>query len=360
MGRFSDFVDRVFPCVSSRVVTNDLRRNISLLGIVMGVLAPCAAIVSMTTANDSAFIAFGFAAACAAFVSTLGFKWLPRAAAKANLYMFAKEALYVTISGALGYWYTADDKCNPGGPQFSYTFYSTIGNVVSSIAGAIGAALFQRYFGHSNFRTVFYITTTLRIVASAFDVLLVTRGNLKIGIPDHYAYMLGDAIIYQMSYVLDFMPAVMLTAALCPHGLESTMYALLAGFANFGQILSQSLGTVLISAFSISTEDGKCDFRNLAPLIVLCHGALPFATLALARILLPDRSIGESLDGDAASPSGAATAGPSRRVTQAPVEANEQALLVEFRSDLTPPPSDAVPPPRPGMSVLGYQSTDAA
>jgi len=281
-----------------------LRRNISMLGIVMGILAPSAAIVSMLTIEIHRFIPLVYALFCAAVLSFLGFLWLPRDAARANVYMFGKEALYVTITGALGYWYTANAKCVPNGPQFSYTFYQTITNVVSSLAGALGAALFQRFFRSSNFRTVFYITTILRIISSGFDVMLVTRWNLEIGIPDHYAYMFGDAIIYQMSYVLDFMPAVMLIASLCPHGLESTMYALLAGFSNFGTVVASSIGSVLTDAFGIVTGDDHCDFTNLAPLIVLAHGVLPLLSLALAAVLLPDKNIGERLDGAAACSSG--------------------------------------------------------
>lgn len=33
---------------------------------------------------------------------------------------------------------------------------------------------------------------------------------------------------------LDFMPAVVLTSASCPKGMEATVYSLLAGFQNFG------------------------------------------------------------------------------------------------------------------------------
>ena len=36
--------------------------------------------------------------------------------------------------------------------------------------------------------------------------------------------------------MMEFMPAVILTSKLCPIGIEATMFALLAGFQNFGQV----------------------------------------------------------------------------------------------------------------------------
>ena len=36
--------------------------------------------------------------------------------------------------------------------------------------------------------------------------------------------------------MLDFMPMVVLTSKLCPSKMESTVYALLAGYQNFGQV----------------------------------------------------------------------------------------------------------------------------
>ena len=54
--------------------------------------------------------------------------------------------------------------------------------------------------------------------------------------------MFGDAIIGPAIGMFAFMPAVVLTSKLVPKGLESTTYALLAGFQNFGGIVSSQLG----------------------------------------------------------------------------------------------------------------------
>ena len=42
--------------------------------------------------------------------------------------------------------------------------------------------------------------------------------------------MLGNNIIAQVVSMFDWMPAIILTSKLCPKNMESTVYALLAGF----------------------------------------------------------------------------------------------------------------------------------
>jgi hypothetical protein len=55
-------------------------------------------------------------------------------------------------------------------------------------------------------------------------------------------YMFGDAVIGPAVMMFAFMPAVVLTSKLVPKGLESTTYALLAGFQNFGGVVSSQIG----------------------------------------------------------------------------------------------------------------------
>lgn len=54
--------------------------------------------------------------------------------------------------------------------------------------------------------------------------------------------MFGDAVIGPAVMMFAFMPAVVLTSKLVPKGLESTTYALLAGFQNFGGVVSSQIG----------------------------------------------------------------------------------------------------------------------
>jgi len=58
------------------------------------------------------------------------------------------------------------------------------------------------------------------------------------------------------------MPALVLTSKLVPKGLESTVYALLAGFQNFGGVVSSQIGIFATQAVGIKTT-APCNFTNL-------------------------------------------------------------------------------------------------
>jgi len=138
-------------------------------------------------------------------LAVLGYLLLPKTLGNANLYMFLSSASYLSISGAIDYFFTANAKCLPDGPHFKYTYYLTYTSVAGSIAGILGVSLFQAYLSRGKFRTAFWFTAVLKVVASCFDILIVKRINVKYGVKDKVAFMLGDAIIYTVASMLDFM-----------------------------------------------------------------------------------------------------------------------------------------------------------
>ena len=183
------------------------------LAMVMAVAALGMALVNLF----GTYLAQSIYAVCASItLCTAGFFCLGPTLAKANLYMFLTNALYISTDGALDYFYTAGEDCVPGGPAFSYTYYVTWANVVGSICSIAGVALFQRTMSSWNFRPVFWVTTIIKVCAAMIDIVIVNRWNKAIGIPDEVTYMLGDAIVFQLCATLDFMPAVVLTSKLCP------------------------------------------------------------------------------------------------------------------------------------------------
>ena len=55
--------------------------------------------------------------------------------------------LYINVGGAQDFWFTADEKCVPGGPGFDYTYYNTYTSVVGAFTGWFGIVIFQvRFF----------------------------------------------------------------------------------------------------------------------------------------------------------------------------------------------------------------------
>ena len=200
----------------------------------------------------------------------------------------------VQIGGALDYWYTADNSCVINGPAFDYTYYSTYVRIVAAIASWIGVILFQTVMGNWGIRRIFWVSVVLRCAGGIFDIVIVKRWNIAMGISDKAMYMVGDAIIYDICYTLNFMPAVLLTSKLCPKDMEATTYALLAGFQNFGQQVSRTIGVALISMFDIQTEP-PCKWEGLPELIAFAHIILPLVLVPLTFVLIPDAKSTDNL-----------------------------------------------------------------
>lgn len=98
--------------------------------------------------------------------------------------------------------------------------------------------------------------------------------------------------------MMDFMPAVVLTSKLCPIGVESTVYALLAGFSNYGRSVGSSLGVLALDVAGIKTPaNGACNFDNLALLLVISHVVLPLMTVPLTFVLIPNAKMTDDLVG---------------------------------------------------------------
>lgn len=93
--------------------------------------------------------------------------WLPRQLALCNFYMFVSSVLYINIRGAQDFWFTADEKCVPGGPAFDYTYYNTYTAVVGAFTGWVGIVIFQTYMSGWTFRKLFWVTTILQVLFSS-------------------------------------------------------------------------------------------------------------------------------------------------------------------------------------------------
>ncbi|KEP66316.1 UNVERIFIED_CONTAM: folate/biopterin transporter subfamily protein [Hammondia hammondi] len=224
---------------------------------------------------------------------------LPPQLAKCNVFFFLDRILHVSISGALDFFYTAAPACVPNGPHFDYTYYSTYTAVAGTLATWLGLVLFQLALSSWTYRSIFWLTSAVRILASLFDYVMTTRLNLRLGIPDKFMYLFGDAIILSVIGTLSHMPGVILTSRLCPPRIESTVYAILAGISNFGHSVSTLLGIRAIKAANITTTatDGHaCNFENLPALVLVAHCVLPMASIPLALFLLPGTPMDESLD----------------------------------------------------------------
>jgi folate/biopterin transporter len=294
--------------------------------VILGILASTAAVGTLLAslfASDILLMVY------IAFVSSalfcVCFAILPRAVAVVNLFVFAKELCYLQINGPLDYFYTADAACLPNGPAFSFTYYQTFGSIAANAAGILAVILFQRFLSDFRFRSIFWLTTFIKIFASFFDVVIVLRWNVDVlGIDDKVAYMCGDAIIYQMSTMLDFIPASVLISRTCPKGMECTVFALLAGFSNFGQNLSRCIGAALATWMNIRTTV-PCNFDNLYLLIGIGHMLMPLLILPLSVLLISNEPMTDRANDPEEPPSRPSS--PASRKTPTAVMLRKSLLL---------------------------------
>jgi folate/biopterin transporter len=286
------------------------------LALAMAVAALAMAVANMFGSQLEQSIT---ALSCSVVLCGLGFFCLPDALAKANVYMFLTQALSLSTAGASDYFYMADADCLPGGPNFSYSYYTSFTTAIAALCSIAGVALFQRVFSYWDFRPVFWVTTTIKVTASLIDIIIVKRWNLLyLGVSDKAFYLLGDAIIAQLCLTLEFMPAVVLTSKLCPKHVEATIYALLAGFQNFGQQVARTGGIAVMEIFEIKAERGPdgeaCNFTGLPALLLWSHTLLPLLTIPLTWWLIPKANMRDELQG---SPGQAAVQATAHQVVGA-------------------------------------------
>ncbi|CCW72070.1 unnamed protein product [Phytomonas sp. Hart1] len=230
--------------------------------------------------------------------SVMSFWALPLIIAKANVMIYLNFVLYIQLPGLLDSFYLAKENCLPDGPHFSNTFYNTIAvGIIGNLAGLVGITAFRYIFLRWKYRLCLVVTTLLWVAASVFDLIMLKRWNVKIGIPDHVMYVCGDAIIEHVCHMLAFMPITVLVSRLCPRGSESTVYALLAAFGNLGSVTSTSIGAILMEYVWPIKSNPPCDFENGTWLVIVGHILSPLLVIPLT-LLLPNVRVCDDIDID--------------------------------------------------------------
>ncbi|MEM8640905.1 MAG: folate/biopterin family MFS transporter [Cyanobacteria bacterium P01_G01_bin.54] len=138
--------------------------------------------------------------------------------------------------------------------------------LVTSLASLVGIWLYQRFFKDVSFRHILGWSTVLASALGMTTLLLVTHANRAIGIDDHW-FSLGDSLILTMMGQIAFMPVLVLSARLCPEGVEATLFALLMSAWNLAGLLSHELGALLTGWLQVT----QTNFDNLWLLVVLTN-----------------------------------------------------------------------------------------
>ena len=126
--------------------------------------------------------------------------------------------------------------------------------LVTSLASLIGIFLFQRYLKTVPFRKILGWNTVIAAVLGMTTLLLVTHTNRALGIDDRW-FSLGDSLILTVVGQITWMPVLVLSARLCPKGVEATLFALLMSIWNLSGLLSHELGALLTSWLGVTENN---------------------------------------------------------------------------------------------------------
>lgn len=158
----------------------------------------------------------------------------------------------------LFYFYTNELKFSP----------LTMGRLrlVYGVATIVGIWIYNKYLKNVSFKLIIWATTILSMVFNLFSIVLVTRLNLVLGIPDFWFCLTADALTTALAEI-NTMPLLVLACNICPKDIEGTLYAFLMSVLNLGNLISSQLGAVLTTSLGITNSN----FHNLSWLIFIAN-----------------------------------------------------------------------------------------
>jgi folate/biopterin transporter len=149
--------------------------------------------------------------------------------------------------------------------------------IVTSLASLLGVWVFQRFLKTVPFRKILGWSIVISTVLGMTSLLLVTHANRSLGIGDRW-FSLGDSLILTVMGQIAFMPVLVLSARLCPPGIEASLFALLMSVWNLSGLLSQELGALLTHWLGIT----ETNFDKMWILVLITNLStllpLPFIT----------------------------------------------------------------------------------
>ncbi|MDZ7967081.1 MAG: folate/biopterin family MFS transporter [Nostoc sp. DedSLP03] len=139
-------------------------------------------------------------------------------------------------------------------------------HLVTSFASLAGVWIFQRFLKSIPFRVIFVWSTVLSSILGMTMLLLVTHTNRLLGIDDHW-FSLGDSLVLTVMGKIAFMQVMVLTARLCPSGVEATLFALLMSIYNSAGTVSHAFGALITYWLGITATN----FESLWLLVLITN-----------------------------------------------------------------------------------------
>ena len=151
--------------------------------------------------------------------------------------------------------------------------------LVHSCGSILGVYIYNKFFKFVGFKKFFCCTTIIYVILDLSQIILVTRYNKNLGIPDQ-VFCIIDSLMTDFIMELNLFPLLIIACRLSPKNIEGTMYALMMSIFNFSGMLGTQIGGLLMRLLGITEKN----FRNLYLLILITNiwvfSVLPFIFLA--------------------------------------------------------------------------------
>lgn len=131
--------------------------------------------------------------------------------------------------------------------------------VIGWLGLMLGTYIYNTWFKHMKLRRVLMIAHFGLAAINVVDIALVSRSNVRFGIPDKYMVLGGSAMGDAINQ-FKMMPFLILSGQLCPPGIEGTLFALFMSINNLGNTVGSFFGAALASILDISSGS----YHNLA------------------------------------------------------------------------------------------------
>ncbi|RMX67468.1 hypothetical protein DD238_001293 [Peronospora effusa] len=175
-----------------------------------------------------------------------------------------KTAICTPVVWMCALWVFISHAISPAYSQIAFYFSTDVLHFTPEFLGIVsaigfiflmgGTMLYNLCFANVSFRRIFLVAQLSLALVSLADVVLVTRTNLELGIPDK-AFVLGDHVVADVIGRLKTMPIMVLCAKLCPRGIEGTLFALLMSISNVSNSVSEFWGAMLCDWMGIAKDE---------------------------------------------------------------------------------------------------------
>merc|ERR1712242_10434 len=273
----------------------------------------------LTTASSGFLLAYSFCSVVSVLAMT--FWCLPKTVCTIFVYIMFCRIATLDVRYVLQQWYTTQD-CDDL-PHFPNTVYQMIGLVMGNFFTLVGIWLFENYVYYWNARASFWVTTLFTVVAAGFDLMMLTRFNQTLWsflpfmsekvtwfcteesclnggyrLDDMFGFLIGMQALKPIATTLDDMPSTVLLSKLCPAGVETTVFAMLAAIMNLGLTMSGLLAGYFFQVFEVNVDQCEYGWSPLGDNVnglqwaLICGGViLPLTTIPATFCLIPNKPL---------------------------------------------------------------------